>query len=405
MFDVIVVGAGLSGLVCARRLAQRGANVIVLEARDRVGGRLHTGTVGGAVVDLGGQWITPGQHRVFELAHELGIATIVHERHGRAVLEESERSWLRRTTAALAQWSAMRRIERLPEHPDFDSVSLRDWLATTIRNRIARDRIQLHADLIFACDPSELSLLYYQKTLRATGGFAPEGADSGELRVVGGAQSLALRIADSLGDRIHLSAPIEAIEDTGASVIARGAATYEAKQLVLAIPPTLVRRLAIELPPAARRYVDLVHTGRVIKCFAAYPRAFWRDVGLSGEQYRVHGAVRATVELAGAPPALLAFIVGREAARWATRDPAERRAEVLAVFGDPDPLDYLEVDWGVDPWSGGCVACLPPNSLGARWGESHGRVHFAGTETARAWPGYMEGAIEAGERAAELARE
>jgi monoamine oxidase len=155
-----------------------------------------------------------------------------------------------------------------------------------------------------------------------------------------------------------------------------------------------------------------VYAGRVVKCFAAYARATWRDAGFSGELYQPHGTVRATVELAREPAVLLAFVVGAEAARWPSRDPGERRGDVLATFarlGAGEPLDYLEIDWGSDPWSAGCVACLAPGALaaGARWREPHGRIHFAGTETAREWPGYMEGAIEAGERAAAevLARE
>jgi monoamine oxidase len=143
----------------------------------------------------------------------------------------------------------------------------------------------------------------------------------------------------------------------------------------------------------------------VVKCFAAYDRAYWREQGLSGESYHPRGTVRATVEVDGETPVLLAFIVGREAARWPSRDPNERRDEVLAAFRqltEATPRDYLEVDWGADPWSAGCVPGLPPGALsaGARWRERHGRLHIAGTESASRWPGYMEGAIEAGERAA-----
>jgi monoamine oxidase len=145
-----------------------------------------------------------------------------------------------------------------------------------------------------------------------------------------------------------------------------------------------------------------------VKCFAAYDRAFWRDRGLSGEAFLPRGTVRAVVELAGVPPVLLAFVVGPPAGRWAARDPADRRAEVLANlaahFGDAaeSPLDYLEQDWANDRYSAGCVAATPPDVLvhGGRWREPVGPIHIAGTESAVRWPGYMDGAIEAGERAA-----
>jgi monoamine oxidase len=149
-----------------------------------------------------------------------------------------------------------------------------------------------------------------------------------------------------------------------------------------------------------------------VKCFAAYDRPFWRDAGLSGEAYRPRGTLRAVVD--GSPPGggsavLQGFVVGYEAECWHGRDPDHRRREVIAsfveLFGDQAaaPIDYLEVDWAIDPWSAGCVAATAPGALtlGTQWrSPAGGRFHLAGTETAERWPGYMEGAIEAGERAA-----
>jgi monoamine oxidase len=396
VLDAIVVGAGLSGLVCARRLVDAGAKIAVLEARDRVGGRLHSGRVGGALVDLGGQWMTPGQPRLAALARELGVDIERHDRSGRVLVDDT--GGLR---AAFSQWWTMRRIERLMKQParDADQQSLADWLRT-IRNADARDRIGLHADLVFACDPSALSLLFYLQSMNATSGFRPQGTD--EYRFTGGAQRLALALGEQVGDRIHINERVTAIAETANAISVN---SYVAKRAVLAIPPPLVRSIAVELAAPARRYVDSAFGGPVVKCFASYERAYWRERGLSGESYFARGTVRATVEIAGAMPVLLAFVVGAKAARWASREPAERRADVVATFAqlcDHAPLDYLECNWGDDPWSAGCVPGLPPGALsaGARWREVHGRLHIAGTESAAQWPGYMEGAIEAGERAA-----
>lgn len=411
MLDAIVVGAGLSGLVCARRLIDGGARVAVLEARDRVGGRLCGGRVGDMVVDFGGQWMTPGQPRLATLAAELGIAIARHDRTGHALVGDGGG-----LVAAFAQWRAMRRIERLVKRvalagakdlsaadAALDARSLADYLEHDIGNQIARERIGLHADLIFAADPASLSLLYYLQTMRATSGFRPASAD--EFRFRDGAQQLAERLGEQLGDRVHINEPVTAIEQTDHAITIN---SYTARRAVLAIPPPLVRRLAIDLPPAARAYVDAAATGRVVKCFAAYATPSWRERGLSGESYYPRGAVRATVEIVdprGGPAVLLAFIVGAEATRWPSRAPDERKAEVLAAFArltDEAPLDYCDVDWGADPWSAGCVPCLPPGALraGATWREPISRLHVAGTESAVHWPGYMEGAIEAGERAA-----
>jgi monoamine oxidase len=241
--------------------------------------------------------------------------------------------------------------------------------------------------------------------MQATRGFRPEGRE--ELRFVGGAQQLALRLADPLGDRVRLATPVTAIEQsaTGIHVRANAGQTLAAKRVVLALPPPLVRAIDVELSAPARSYVNAASAGRVIKCFAAFAAPTWRERGLSGESFHPRGFVRATVEASSDPAVLLAFVVGAVAVRFAALSGDERRAEVLRVLAplcsDP-PLDYMEIDWGSDPWSGGCVPVLPPGvlSAGARWREPHDRIHIAGTESASQWPGYMEGAIDAGERAA-----
>lgn len=429
IYDAIVVGAGLSGLVCARALMRGGARVLVVEARDRVGGRLWSGALAGSVVDLGGQWMSVGQPRVAALAAELGVATFQHARDGRVLVDSAGRSrgLFARIATAFAQVRAARRIVRasrgIPpgaaadaDHAAvLDAESLGAWLARTIGNGAARDRIAMHAELIFAADPADLSLLHYLATFAATGGFRPPGPDlSGggrEHRFAGGAQQLAIRIAEELGDAIRFAAPVRAIEAGDPLVVRAGEDSHLARHVVLALPPARAREIAIALAPASQLLAAESRPGPVVKCFAAYDRAFWRHDGWSGEAYRPRGSVRATVALTdehGAAPALLAFVVGEAAARWHERGPEARRAEILAClvdqFGDAAalPIDYVEMDWSRDPWSGGCVAGLPPNVLarGARWREPTGRIHIAGTESAVAWPGYMEGAIEAGERAA-----
>ncbi len=416
--DAIVVGAGLSGLVCARRLAAAGADVRVLEARDRVGGRLHTGSLAGEVIDLGGQWITSGQPRVLALASELGATTFRHDRTGRARFAGEPSGLFTQLVAAIASWRAIRRIRRASRAPstELDQQTLADWLMRTIKNPIARDRIALHAELVFAASPTDLSLLEYLSRLASTGDFAPRGPDlpggGREHRFTSGAQTLALRIVEPLGARITFDAPVVAIEDAGDHVIARTATgEHAARRLVLAVPPALARNIAIELARPARAFAAASRMGPVVKCFVAYDRAFWRDDGSSGELYQPRGTVRATVELItpGGVPALLAFVVGPSAIGWAARELATRRAEVVATlvseFGPAaeTPIDYVDVDWGADPWSAGCVATLRPGALsaGALWRAPHGRIHLAGTESATSWPGYMEGAIEAGERAAD----
>jgi monoamine oxidase len=147
-----------------------------------------------------------------------------------------------------------------------------------------------------------------------------------------------------------------------------------------------------------------------VKCVATYGRAFWRDDGRSGESYLKPGLVRATADATVDVPALSLFVVADDAATWSRAPESQRRAQVLAdlsrLFGDlaASPTDLAFHDWGADPWSGGCVAGLPPGarSAGAAWRGTHGRLHLAGTEAAEHWPGFMDGAIEAAERVAAM---
>jgi monoamine oxidase len=426
--DVIVVGAGLSGLACARRLVAAGKTVRVLEARNRVGGRLLTGDLAGAPIDLGGQWLSAGQDRVIALVGELGIATTPQRRDGAPRVVAAPTDFIGKVATAWGLWRGTRRLSRMAraippgraeearDAAALDATTLAAWLDDNVRDAAARDQLAMHASLVCATEPARLSLLDYLATLDATGAFAPRGRDlpggGREHRCVEGAQVIAHRLAEQIGDALTLGAEVRGLRDDGAGVDVLGVGA-RARRVVLAVPPACARRLDVGWAPAQRRYLDAMSAGGVVKCFAAYPRAFWRDAGGSGEIYHPGGVVRAAVALGdgspgGGPAALLGFIVGDAAAGWAARPPDERRGLVLAAFAEAigdealTPRAYVEHDWTNEPWSLGAVTSLPPGArtAGARWREAHGRIHIAGTESAIAWPGYMEGALEAGERAA-----
>lgn len=425
--QVVIVGAGLSGLVCARRLVAAGLAPLVLEARPRVGGRLLSGTLAGATVDLGGQWVSAGQERLQALLRELGLATYPQVRAALPILDEPAVGFWGELARSLRQLWAMRWVERQmrdvrdvrgargPARAALDRATLREALERQVPDPVVRARLTLHADLVFAVDPAELSLLSYLTTLGATGGFGARVGDlpggGKEHRVVGGAQRLALDLAAELGARVRCGAAVRRVVQRAAHVELYGAgAPILARRVVLALPPAALARLELELPAAQRALADAAHAGAVVKCFTAYARPFWQARGLPAEVYRPAGLARATVEatVPGHPPALLSFVVGPQALGWAARDPQERRGALLAELAErlgpeaAEPLDYLEHDWAAEPHGAGCVASYPPGALaaGAVLGRQHGRVHFAGTETAARWTGYMDGAIEAGERAA-----
>src|SRR5213078_3600961 len=307
--DAVIIGAGLSGLVCARRLIDAGVDAIVVEARRRVGGRLCSGRVGDAVVDLGGQWLSVDQPRLLALAGELGVASVPQPRTGRAVLDDGRpRGLFAQLAAMVAQWRAMRRIDRLAraipagdpaaagDSGALDAVALGPWLDGAVGNAVARERIAMHAELVFAVDPAELSLLDYLARLGATGGFAPRGPElPGGGRDDGfadGAQRLALQLAGRVGSAVRLGEPAHAVDDAadrGALVVRGPAGSHTARRVVLALPPPLALGLGPALPAPVRRFAAAMQRGAVVKCFAAYDRAFWRDAGLSGEAYRPRG--------------------------------------------------------------------------------------------------------------------
>jgi monoamine oxidase len=425
-FDTIIVGAGLSGLVCATRLAAAGQKILVLEARDRIGGRVHSVPFAGGTIDLGGQWMSVGQPRLAALAQSLGIASFPHVRDGAPLFALPPLSLFRRISTSLARWRGARRIARLAKRPPADDAALADWLAS-IHDPTARALLAMHSELIFATDPASLSLLHYLHVFSSTGGFSPPGADlpggAREHRFVGGAQAIARALARPLADRIALAAEVVAITRDRTLAVHTASESFHAQHVVLALPPPLAREIAAGTLPSHPAFAAM-QLGKVVKCFAAYPRPFWRDAGLSGEAFRPHGPIRATVALAPPPDGpigttgpqdstnvtaiLLAFIVGEDARTWHTRDADARRALVVETFVEQfgpaaaEPLAYREADWSSDRFSGGCVAGVPPGTAAsaAACRTPIENLHFAGTETADAWPGYMEGAIESGERAA-----
>ncbi|MBI5517147.1 MAG: FAD-dependent oxidoreductase [Deltaproteobacteria bacterium] len=439
--DCVVLGAGVSGLTAAWELSQRGQSVQVLEARERVGGRTWSGVLEGAEVDWGGEWIGHGQPRVYALVEALGLHTFPTWDRGEKVLELRGRtSTYRGTIPWMAPWKLLqvqagiwyldalaRRLS--PEEPWAHARAV-GWDATTLdaARRLflwsadARGVMDAAMRTIFGAEAGELSLLHALAYIRSAGSLqnliATEGGFQHD-RLRGGAQALALALAAKLGEaRVHLGRPVTEVRHDGSSVTVRDAieGVWRARRAVCAVPLPLAARIAFEpqLPPLRTQLTERAYQGAAVKCFARYERAFWRERGLSGEAASADGFVSVTFDQCGedgATPCLLAFVGGRSARTWHQRDPAERKAAVLdrlaAYFGPEarSPTAWGEADWCAERWSGGGpIALFPTGTLsthGPALREPCGRIHWAGTETARACMGFIEGAVEAGQRAAE----
>ena len=235
-------------------------------------------------------------------------------------------------------------------------------------------------------------------------------------RVVGGTQRIALELAGELGDAVRLGSPVTEIAWTDDAVTVRtAAASIRARHAVVAVPPPLAARIGYTpgLPGDRDQLVQRMPMGRVIKVNVAYDTPFWREKGLSGQvvsDRRPFGIVYDNTPPSGAPGVLVGFLEGRHADAAARLDPATRRARVLedlaSYFGSAarNPIAFLERDWAEEEYTRGCYGAFTTPGALTRFGHALrapvGALHWAGTETATRWPGYIDGAVESGVRAA-----
>jgi monoamine oxidase len=437
--DLVVVGAGLAGLTAARDLLGAGLSVVVLEARDRVGGRLLNHTLeGGAVVELGGQWVGPTQDRVLSLAGELGIGlfpTYIQGEHFLAVdgevkryggedfaLPEDALADVGETQQRLAQMVAevpLDRPWRAENAETWDAQTLDAWLAANSETEVGLGYWRTLVPALFSAEASEMSLLHFLFYCRSGGTLDRLVATSGgaqESRLEGGSQQLASRLADRLGSAVRLGVPVTAIrqDDRGVEVTHDGG-LVKADRAIVAVPPTLAGRIRYSppLPPLRNHLTQQVPMGYVTKVQVAYPEPFWRTDGLSGSAFSLDDAVSVTFD--NSPQdlscgVLLGFLEGPHARMGGKLSPEDRRELILSVlarfFGlrAAEPEEYVERDWAAEEWSRGCYGGRFGTGVWTGYGEALreavGRIHWAGTETAEVWNGYMDGAVRSGERAA-----
>jgi monoamine oxidase len=442
--DVIVVGAGLAGLTAAWELQRAGYRVLVFEARDRAGGRVLSHRLAdGQVVDLGGQFVGPAQRHVLALAAELGVRTQPVFTRGLTLLEIGGRryryrliprlsplqladagrvlvalEWMARQVPADAPWSAA-------GAPAADSQTLAEWARRNARTRLGRFAVKAFSEGVLACEPAEVSLLHVLFYLRSAGGLRQLAATrqgAQQDRFQGGSQLLATGLAGRLEPgSLLLGSPVGQIEQEAAAVRVRsGEVAAAGRRAVIAVPPALAGRIRYEppLPGDRDQLTQAAPMGSVIKCLAVYETPFWRQDGYNGQAVSDGPGARVTFDVSPpgeGPGILLGFVPGTEARRLARAGPKRRRAEVLTSFcryfgpAAARPAEYLDHDWTADPWTRGCYgAHFPPGTwtqFGPALRRPVGLLHWAGTETATTWSGYMDGAVQSGQRVAAEVRE
>jgi monoamine oxidase len=435
--DVVVVGAGLAGLTAARELSGAGFEIRVLEARQRVGGRTLSQQVGGHpedVVELGGQWVGPTQHEVLSLAQDLGIETYPTHTRGKNLFEDKHGKLKRyggtiprlgplvMADYGLADVKLKRLIKRVdPNAPweaedaqRLDEQSFATWIRRNARTKTTRETLALACRAVFAVEPADVSLLHVLFYAAAGGGWDDlldtEGGAQQD-RLAGGTHQLSVRMAEELGDRVDLDRPVRAIRADGEGVVV---GEVRARRAIVAVPPALAGRIEYDppLPGPRDQLTQRMPMGSVIKCTAVYEEPFWREAGLSGQAISLPGPAQVVFDNTPAKGSagLIGFLEGKDARGLAAASEAERRDAVLRGFqrlfgrGAADPVLYLEKDWSAEPYSRGCYAGVLGTGAWTGYGrllrEPVGRIHWAGTETATRWMGYMDGAIQSGRRTA-----
>jgi monoamine oxidase len=379
--DVVVVGAGLAGLMAARQLAAAGRSILVLEARGRVGGRTVNASIGGGeICEMGGQWVGPTQERLLALAAELGIETFPTYYEGRNILQlGGKRRTYKGTIPRLAPHVLLdvellrRRLGKLArrvsleapwsaEHAEeLDSQTLNSWVRRRMRTKRGRTLVELAIGTVMGTGTAELPLLWTLFYVNSGGGFDAlvdtEGGAQQD-RFAGGSQLISTRLAEQLGEWVVLEAPVRSIAQGGSGITVQAdGLRARAQRAIVAVPPSLVGRISFTPSLGGQRdqLTQRMAHGAMTKCAAVYPDAFWRERGLTGQAVSDDGPISTTFDNSppeGSPGVLLGFIAGAEAIRHARRPESER-------------------------------------------------LHWAGAETSAIWCGYMEGAVRSGERAAE----
>ncbi|MCO5234479.1 MAG: FAD-dependent oxidoreductase [Chitinophagales bacterium] len=438
--EVIIVGAGYAGIAAATKLFESNKNFILLEARDRIGGRVNTQKAenSGETIDVGAQWIGPTQYLIWEWVKKYQVETFdcydegINIYHYKGKIKTYKGTIPKMNPIALLDLGiAMERLKKMSKKINlnapwsianaekWDGITMDSWIRNNMLTKAARSAMHIGLETVFACQASEISLLHFLFYCHSGDDLdALLGVTNGAQQTLfmKGSQNLLSIVAKPFQDKIIFSQVVNSISQNGEKVIVKtDNLEVHAKKVIIALAPALCQKIKFSptLPQRKSQLFQRMPMGAAMKCFVIYERPFWRNKGYSGQIVSDKPPLHVSFDCSkpDGRGILLFFVEGKNARDFIERPLEERKEKVLSTlqlyFGNEalKHLDYIDKCWTEEEYSGGCYAGNFTPGSWIQFGEilrsPIGNIHWAGTETAIKWCGYMDGAIASGYRAAE----
>ncbi|KAF7546799.1 hypothetical protein G7Z17_g8186 [Cylindrodendrum hubeiense] len=454
--DVVVVGAGLSGLRAAVELHRAGLSVVVLEAMDRVGGKTLglESSAGGGKVDLGAGWLNDtGQREMYALAKEFGFDLIQQRATGEDLEQKSDGSVVTLPFGSVGAMTPAQSelrgkfIDVINDHIDkchlesphlgpdavmLDSMTFEAYAEKYSPGGLGHAFADALSAFYLGVQAKELSALFMINHIKSCMGMETMNSDlkhGGQyLRNRQSNQTFSVRLAAQLPHgTVHLSTPVTKITQLGNFCMvqtANSGPAVRAKRVIVSVPTTLYSMITFvpPLPAAKQALSENTAMGYYAKVIFIFDRPWWHEAGLSGIMTSTEGPFsisRDTCSPQDGQYSITCYLVGDTGRAWSKWSAAERRrlatAQFDAVMGAaarargvevPAPINFIEKEWAKDPWALGAPSpVMLPGVLSADSGKalrsSVDKIHFVGTETSVLWKSYMEGAVRSGIRGAE----
>ncbi|EWY81966.1 monoamine oxidase [Fusarium oxysporum NRRL 32931] len=452
--DVAIIGGGLAGLTAAARVQESGLSCLVLEARDRVGGKtwsqpLPASPDDSGFVDLGAGWLNDvNQMRIYELAKRFGAEFLEQNTTGLCVLEDKDGRCSTFEYGELPKFDAtvVQDIARIrdmveadcqaldkacPQSSELDTQTFEAYLRSRGASEAAISTATVWTRAMLGQDPHDISALFFLSYCRSGGGLFQMRSDrkggGQHLRVRQGMQLMANGLANALSQgTVQLSNPVLSVEQhlgVGLDVIdvTTESEIIRASKVITTVPSPVLKTIDFfpKLPAAKRAWAESSTYGYYTKAMMVFRSPFWVKKGYCGLVQSFTGPAGVIRDSSSLPDKkyIMTCFMGSDPGRsWSllsTKDREEALVKQIGkLFDSPDEaasefIEMVTYEWAKDKYSGwGCpCASLTPGVLDTIGADSLrkpcGGLHFAGTETAVEWKGYMEGAVESGERAAD----